>query len=103
MSKIQSQCIHPERCVVAHPVEPPHIVPLVEVVGGQRTSPECIQRTMAFYLSIGRKPVHICKEVQGHAANRLQAALYREIAYLIDQDVLNVADAEAIGGWGAGL
>jgi 3-hydroxyacyl-CoA dehydrogenase len=103
MTKIQSQCIHPERCVIAHPVDPPHIVPLVEVVAGERTSAETIQRTMAFYLSIGRKPVHIRKEVRGHAANRLQAALYREMAYLIDQDVLNVADADAIVCWGVGL
>ena len=103
MSNIQSECAHPERCVIAHPVDPPHIVPLVEVVGGRRTSPEAIQKTMAFYVSIGRKPIHTRKEVTGRVAERLQAALYREVAYLIDQGVLNVTDADAIVCWGVGL
>jgi 3-hydroxyacyl-CoA dehydrogenase len=103
MSLIQAECVHPERCVIGHPVNPPHLVPLVEVVGGQRTSPEVIQRAMAFYASIGRKPIHVRKEVIGHVANRLQAALYREVAYLIDRDVLDVGDIDAAVCWGPGL
>jgi 3-hydroxyacyl-CoA dehydrogenase len=103
MSLIQAECLHPERCVIGHPFNPPHIIPLVEVVGGQRTSPEVIQRTIAFYASIGRKPIHVRKEVIGHVANRLQAALYREVAYLIDRDVLDVSDIDTAVCWGPGL
>ena len=103
MSVLQSACKHPERCVIAHPLNPPHIIPLVEVVGGAKTSPEVVQQAMSFYASIGKKPIHLRKEVVGHVANRLQAALYREVAYLIEQDVLDVAAADAAVCWGPGL
>src|SRR5262252_1319024 len=100
MSVIQSQCQHPERCVIGHPFNPPHIIPLVEVVGGAKTSPEAIQQAMAFYASIGKKPIHLRKEVPGHVANRLQAALYREVMYLIQQNVLSVSDADDAVSYG---
>src|SRR5690349_884838 len=100
MSVMQSACKHPERCVIAHPLNPPHIIPLVEVVGGAKTSPEAVQQAMSFYASIGKKPIHLRKEVAGNVANRLQAALYREVAYLIDQDVLDVAAADTAVCWG---
>jgi 3-hydroxyacyl-CoA dehydrogenase len=99
----QSQCKHPERCVIGHPFNPPHLIPLVEVVGGEKTSAATIERSMAFYASIGKRPIHLKKEVVGHVANRLQAALYREIVYLIDQGVLSVSDADAAVSWGPGL
>src|SRR5258705_680886 len=102
-SVIQSKCKHPERVVIGHQFNPPHIIPLVEVVGGAKTSPDAIQQAMKFYASIGKKPIHLRKEVPGHAANRLQAALYREVAYLIEQDVLSVADADEAVSWGPGL
>jgi len=76
-SVMQSACRHPERVIVGHPFNPPHIVPLVEVVGGTKTSPEAIQQAMRFYASIGKMPIHLRKELPGHVANRLQAALYR--------------------------
>jgi len=100
MSVIQSKCKRPERCVIGHPFNPPHIIPLVEVVGGAKTSPDAIQQAMKFYASIGKKPIHLRKELPGHVANRLQAALYREVAYLIEQDVLSVADADDAVSWG---
>jgi 3-hydroxyacyl-CoA dehydrogenase len=103
MSVMQSACKHPERCVIGHPFNPPHIIPLVEVTGGAKTSPETVQQTLAFYASIGKKPIHLRKEIAGLAANRIQAALYREIVYLIDQGVLDVADADAAVCWGPGL
>jgi 3-hydroxyacyl-CoA dehydrogenase len=103
MSVIQSDCKHPERCVIGHPFNPPHIIPLVEVVGGTKTSPEAIQHAIAFYDSIGKKPIHLRKELPGHAANRLQAALYREVVYLIEQGMLSVEDADAAVSWGPGL
>ena len=91
MSVIQSQCQHPERCVIGHPFNPPHIIPLVEVVGGAKTSPEAVQQAMAFYTSIGKRAILLRKEVPGHVSNRLQAALYREVLYLIEQGGLSVA------------
>src|SRR5262249_58117045 len=91
MSFIQSGCKRPERCVIDHRSTPPHIIPLVEVVGGKQTAPEVVEQAMKFYASIGKKAIRLNKELPGHVANRLQAALYREVAYLIEQDVLNVA------------
>jgi 3-hydroxyacyl-CoA dehydrogenase len=103
MSIMQSACKHPERCVIGHPFNPPHVIPLVEVVAGAKTSAEAIQRAISFYTSIGKKPIHLRKEVVGHVANRLQAALYREVVYLIEQGVLDVADADDAVCWGPGL
>jgi 3-hydroxyacyl-CoA dehydrogenase len=94
MSVIQSGCRHPDRCVIGHPFNPPHMIPLVEVVGGNKTSPEAIQQAIAFYASIGKKPIYLRKEFPGHAVNRLQAALYREVLYLIEQGVLSVEDSD---------
>ena len=103
MSVMQSACQHPERCVIGHPFNPPHMIPLVEVVGGSKTSQETVRRAMDFYASIGKKPIHLRKEVVGHVANRLQAALYREVVYLIEQGVLDVADSDTAVCWGPGL
>ena len=102
-SVMQSKCKHPERILVGHPFNPPHIIPLVEVVGGTKTSPEAIQQAMAFYASIGKKPIHLKKELPGHVGNRLQAALYKEIMYLIQHDVLSVEDADVAVSYGPGL
>src|SRR5246127_809834 len=103
MSVMQSACKNPERCVIGHPFNPPHMVPLVEVVAGEKTSPETVERAISFYTSIGKKPIHVRKEVVGHVANRLQAALYREVVYLIEQGVLDVADSDTAVCWGPGL
>src|SRR5258705_702870 len=103
MSVTQSACAHPERCVIGHPFNPPHMVPLVEVVGGAKTSSETIRREIEFYASIGKKPIQLRKEVVGHVANRLQAAIYREVVNLIHLGVLDVADADTAVSWGPGL
>jgi 3-hydroxyacyl-CoA dehydrogenase len=103
MSLMQSECKHPERCVIGHPFNPPHVIPLVEIVAGTKTSPQTVEQAISFYASIGKKPIHVRKEVVGHVANRLQAALYREIVYLIEQGVLDVTDADAAVCWGPGL
>jgi carnitine 3-dehydrogenase len=103
MDIMQSRCKHPERCVIGHPFNPPHIVPLVEVVGGAKTSEDAIERAMSFYASIGKKPIRLRKALAGHAANRLQAALYKEMLYLIQQGVLSVADADTAVSYGPGL
>jgi carnitine 3-dehydrogenase len=102
-SVMQSKCKRPERVLVGHPFNPPHIIPLVEVVGGTKTAPEAIERAMAFYASIGKKPIYLKKELPGHVANRLQAALYREMLYLIEQGVLSVEDTDTAVCYGPGL
>ena len=102
-SVMQAKCKRPERVLVGHPFNPPHIIPLVEVVGGAKTSPDAIAQAMSFYASIGKKPIRLHKELPGHVANRLQAALYREVMYLIEQGVLSVADADDAVSWGPGL
>lgn len=102
-SVMQSNAKHPERILVGHPFNPPHIIPLVEVVGGTKTSPETIERAIAFYASIGKKPIHLMKELPGHVGNRLQIALYKEVMYLIQQGVLSVSDADDAVSYGPGL
>jgi 3-hydroxyacyl-CoA dehydrogenase len=103
MTVIQSRCKRPERCVIGHPFNPPHVIPLVEVVGGDKTSPDAIRQAMTFYASIGKRPVYLRKAFPGHVANRLQAALYREILYLVQQGVLSVEDADVAVSYGPGL
>ncbi|MGY4474497.1 3-hydroxyacyl-CoA dehydrogenase NAD-binding domain-containing protein [Bradyrhizobium sp. USDA 3364] len=104
MSEIQSDCrLHPERCVIGHPFNPPHLIPLVEIVGGAKTSEETIRRATEFYRSIGKQTVRLNKEVPGHVANRLQAALAREVYYLVDEGVVSVADVDTALAWGPGL
>ena len=104
MSEIQSGCpSHPERCVIAHPFNPPHLIPLVEIVGGAKTSEETIRRASEFYTALGKQTVRLHKEVPGHVANRLQAALAREVYHLVNEGVVSVADVDTALCWGPGL
>jgi len=104
MSEIQVGCAaHPERCVIGHPFNPPHLIPLVEIVGGAQTAEDTIRKVTAFYTSLGKRTIRLHKEVPGHVANRLQAALWREIVHLVSEGVVNVADADTAVCWGPGL
>jgi 3-hydroxyacyl-CoA dehydrogenase len=104
MSEIQSGAAsHPERCVIAHPFNPPHLIPLVEIVGGAKTSEATIRRAAEFYTSIGQRTVRLNKEMPGHVANRLQAALAREVYYLVADGVVSAADVDTALSWGPGL
>jgi 3-hydroxyacyl-CoA dehydrogenase len=104
MSEIQLGCAsHPERCVIGHPFNPPHLVPLVEIVGGAKTSEDTIERAAAFYTALGKRPVRLRKEVPGHVANRLQAAIMREAYHLVNEGVVSVADVDTALCWGPGL
>src|SRR5499426_2967994 len=104
MSEIQKgAATHPQRCVIAHPFNPPHLIPLVEIVGGAKTSEETIRRAAEFYTSIGQKTVRLNKEMPGHVANRLQAALGREVYYLVSEGVVSAADVDTALSWGPGL
>ena len=104
MSEIQKGAgSHPERCVIGHPFNPPHLIPLVEIVGGAKTSEETIRRAAEFYTLIGQRTVRVNKELPGHVANRLQAALAREVYYLVSEGVVSAADVDTALSWGPGL
>jgi len=104
MSEIQKGAqTHPERCVIGHPFNPPHLIPLVEIVGGRLTSEDAIRKADEFYTSIGKDTVHIKKELPGHVANRLQAALAREVYYLVANDILSAKDVDTALSSGPGL
>lgn len=102
-SRLSEACRHPERVVIGHPFNPPHLIPLVEVVGGAKGSPTAVAAAMGFYRAIGKHPIEIRKEVPGHLANRLQAALWREAIHLVAEGVASVADVDAAISEGPGL
>lgn len=103
ISDIQDAAKHPERILLGHPFNPPHLIPLVEVVGGRLTSVQSIEKAMAFYTAIGKKPILLRKEVKGHIANRLQAALWREAFHLVREGVASVNDIDTAIAHGPGL
>ncbi|OXJ02596.1 MULTISPECIES: 3-hydroxyacyl-CoA dehydrogenase NAD-binding domain-containing protein [Burkholderia] len=104
MSDIQTACDrHPERCLIAHPFNPPHLIPLVELVGGEATSRDVIARVKDFYDALGKQTIVLNKEMTGHVANRLAAALFREVYHLVGEGVVSVADADKAVAWGPGL
>jgi carnitine 3-dehydrogenase len=101
---IQRTCErHPERVLVGHPFHPAHLVPLVEVVGGERTGEAAIEQAIAFYEQVGKRPIRLRAELPGHLANRLQAALWREAYSLVDRGVATVADVDTAIAHGPGL
>jgi 3-hydroxyacyl-CoA dehydrogenase len=104
ISEIQNAAArHPERVLVGHPFNPPHLIPLVEVVGGHATSAIAIEQALAFYTGLGKKPIHIRREIKGHVANRLQAALWREAFYLVSQGIASVSEIDTAIAHGPGL
>jgi len=94
---------HPERVLVGHPFNPPHLIPLVEVVPGERTSQEAVEAATAFYAAVGKRPIRLRQELPGHVANRLQAALWQEAYSLVERGVATVADIDAAIANGPGL
>lgn len=103
MTKIQKVTERPERCLIAHPFNPPHIMPLVELVPGELTSKETINATYDFMRKIGKTPVILKKEVPGLLANRLSAALWREAIDLVERGVASVEDIDKAVYAGPGL
>ena len=103
ISSIQDAAKHPERVVLGHPFSPPHLIPLVEVLGGKLTSNDAVERTFSFYASIGKKPIHIRREIKGHVTNRLQAAIWQEAFWLVEQGIATVADIDTAISHGPGL
>lgn len=102
-SALQEGRRHPERFAVGHPFNPPHLIPLVEVVGGRQTDPAVLDRLMAFYAALGKHPIRLHLEVAGHLANRLQAALWREAVHAVESGLASVADVDAAIAYGPGL
>lgn len=102
-SDIQADARHPGRILVAHPMNPPHLVPMVELVAGRKTSARTMDRAQAFYESLDRVPIRVNKEVPGHLANRLTAALYREAVHLAAEGIADVADIDRAIASGPGL
>jgi len=103
-SAIATACpAHPERVLVGHPFNPPHLLPLVEVVPGERTGEATVETAMDFYTALGKKPIRLRHELPGHVANRLQAALWREAYSLVDRGVATVADIDTAIANGPGL
>lgn len=102
-SAFQDACAHPERVVVAHPFNPPHLIPLVEVVGGRQTSESTVAAVTTALERLGRRPVRVRAELPGHVINRLQAALWREAYDLIGRGAISVADLDRAVADGPGL
>ncbi len=102
-SELQNSCVRPDRIIVGHPMNPPHLIPVVEVVLGKTFNQEISNRAKSFYNSLQRVPVHIKKEMRGHLANRLTSALYREAVYLVSEGVADVEDVDTVMSNGPGL
>lgn len=102
-SSLQSKCRHPERVVVGHPFNPVYLLPLVEVVGGEQTSKEAVERAIRFYESLDMKPLHVRKEIDGHLSDRLQEALWRENLHLIAEGVATPGELDDAIIYGPGL
>ena len=94
MSEIQTAVTRPERCVLVHPFLPVHLLPLVEVVGGDQTVPETVDITCRLMEKIGKTPVRLKKEVSGYIVNRLQAALLREAVDLVASGVASAEEVD---------
>jgi 3-hydroxyacyl-CoA dehydrogenase len=103
MSEMQAGLRSAARFAVGYPFNPPHLIPLVEVVGGRETSPETVAWCLDFYRHIGKRPIHIRKEAPGHLANRLQAALWREAVNAVVSGLASVEDVDTAISAGPGL
>ncbi|MEC8564861.1 MAG: 3-hydroxyacyl-CoA dehydrogenase NAD-binding domain-containing protein, partial [Pseudomonadota bacterium] len=103
MSEMQAGLSHAARFVLGHPFNPPHLIPLVEIIGNDRTSPDAVTAAERFYAEVGKTTIRVNKEVPGHVANRLQAALWREALYLVREGVASVEDVDRAVWAGPGL
>jgi carnitine 3-dehydrogenase len=102
-SRLQADMSHPERFVVGHPFNPVYLLPLVEVVAGEQTSDEAVERAVAFYVSIGMRPLRVRAEIDGFVADRLLEALWREALWLVHDDVATVEEIDDAVRFGPGL
>jgi carnitine 3-dehydrogenase len=103
MTMLQQECLHPERCVVGHPFNPPYLIPLVEVVGGARTDPGTVDWAVEFYAHVGKQPLKLARELPGFLANRLQEAVWREALHMVAAGEATVEEIDAAMVYGPGL
>ncbi len=103
LSELQTAWRDPAPLILGHPFNPPHLIPLVEVMGNDRTAPDAVDRAEAFYKSVGKVTIRVRREVPGHVANRLQAALWREAISLVSEGVASVEDVDKAIWAGPGL
>ena len=102
-SRLQADCTHPERLVVGHPFNPVYLLPLVEVVGGERTDPDALAAVQRIYAGLGMHPLLLRKEIDGFIADRLMEAVFRESLHLLDQDVASTGEIDEAIIYGFGL
>lgn len=102
-TRLQARMKRPERLVVGHPFNPVYLLPLVEVVGGEKTAPASIEAAKAFYASIGMRPLHVRTEIEGFVADRLMEALWREALWLVKDGVATTEEIDAAVVYGCGL
>ncbi|HLF88079.1 MAG TPA: 3-hydroxyacyl-CoA dehydrogenase NAD-binding domain-containing protein [Anaerolineales bacterium] len=103
MTEMAVNVRHPERCVVAHPFNPPYLMPAVEVVAGKKTSPEAHQWAVDFYRATGKQPLKLTKETPGFVADRIMEAVWREILHMINHDMATVEEIDMSVRYGPGL
>jgi len=103
ISRIQGSARYPDRCLAGHPYNPPHLIPLVEIAPGEKTTLETVQAARVFYESVGKAPVVLRREIPGYLANRMSAALWREAINLVLDGVASVADVDRAIHLGPGL
>jgi len=103
MTMLQADCARPERCVVGHPFNPPYLVPLVEVVGGERTDPAVVDWLVAFYAAMGKRPLRLSRELPGFVGNRLQEAMWREALHMVAAGEATVEEIDEAIAYGPGL
>jgi 3-hydroxyacyl-CoA dehydrogenase len=103
ISELQTVMKHPGRSLIAHPFNPPHLMPLIELVPGKQTAPTVLAEAKTLFESLGKVPVVLNKEVPGHIANRLQAAVWREAIDLVLEGVASVADVDKAMAAGPGI
>ena len=103
MSDLQQSLKNARQFVVGHPFNPPHLIPLVEVVAGKDSDPAAADWAMDFYRHVGKHPIRLKKELKGHLSNRLQAALWREAVIALKEDVASIEDIDAAMSKGPGL
>ena len=103
LSELQGGWRDPSRLVLGHPFNPPHLIPLVEVMGNDSTGSGIVEKAEAFYQSVGKVTIRLNKEVPGHVANRLQAAIWREAIHLAGEGVASVEDIDRAVAFGPGI
>jgi carnitine 3-dehydrogenase / betainyl-CoA thioesterase len=103
MSMLQADCASPQRCVVGHPFNPPYLIPLVEVTGGEKTDPAAVDWLAAFYAGTGKRALRLSRELPGFVANRLQEAMWREALHMVAAGEATVEEIDASIVYGPGL